>query len=99
MVHIYTAVPDTMLCGAAFPHDGFASTVAAGNAGGGQDGVADAGDGGSPLGLAVAVGEVVGIAIGLFRPTIALGHTIGLVIIGITVAAGATQLPIADLFQ
>jgi len=57
--------------------------------------VVDADEGGRVLGLAVLVGDRAGIELGSFRPTIALGHTPGLVIIGITVAAIATQFPFA----
>jgi len=85
-----------MCFGVASLHDGFASMVPALYAGRGLGGVADADEGGQGLlGLAVVVGEDAGIAHGSFRPTIALGHTPGLVIIGITVAAIATQFPIA----
>jgi len=58
--------------------------------------VVDADGGGkAPLILAVLVGGAAGIALGSFPLTIALGHTPGLAIIGITVAAIAEQFPFA----
>lgn len=95
-VHMLGEPLDAIWLCAAFLHDGLPGMVEAGNAVGSTFGAVEADILANGSGrVAELVGRNARIALWSFPLTIALGHTPGLVNIGITVAAIAIQLPFA----